>query len=91
MDRGAKSGSRVSITRDDWLKAVQDAEAKAREVPESDAMTVQEFAAFIGMTRLSAASRLATLVALGKAERTRKKIRRSDGVVISATAYRLLK
>jgi hypothetical protein len=90
VDRGAESGSRVSINRNEWLKAVADAEAKAREVPESDAMTVQEFAAMIGMNRIGATARLRTLVEMGKAERTRKKIRRSDGVVITANAYRLL-
>jgi len=78
------------ITRDDWLKAVADAEEKSRELPDSDAMTVQEFATLIGKHRIGATERLRTLVAMGKAERTRKKILRTDGVVVTVTAYRLI-
>lgn len=87
MESGPQSGG---INRDAWLKAVEDAEAKSRELPDSDSLTVQEFAALIGMNRFAAMDRIRALVAMGKAEKTKKKIRRTDGVVITATAYRLL-
>lgn len=75
------------ISRDDWLTALKDAE---EQLPESDALTVKEFADLIGMERNSAQARLLLLVKAGKAHRTTKQIRRSDNRIMTTTAYRLV-
>ena len=77
------------ITRDDWLAALREAEAD--EIPESDALTVQEFADMIGMKRHAALRRMAILVREGRAVRTLKKFRRTDNQITSVSAYRLVK
>lgn len=76
------------ITRDDWLTAMKEAEDAA--LPDTDALTVEEFAAVIGMKNHAARKRLRRLVESGKAAQTTKQIRRSDNRVITTTAYRLV-
>lgn len=90
MDRGAEQGSAV-ITREDWLAALEQAEREAHAVPESDAVSVKEFAAMMGIHRLTAQLRLDQLVATGRAQKTTKRVRRASGVPITVPAYRLLK
>jgi hypothetical protein len=76
------------ITRDDWLNALH--EAVHAPLPETDALTVVELAEVFGVGREQARRRVNVLIANGRAERTRKQIRRADGGVLSVPAFRLL-
>lgn len=77
------------INRDDWLNALR--EATEAPLPESNAVSVKEFAALAGIKCCHAArKRLLGLVELGKARKTTKQIRRSDGMTITVTAYELV-
>lgn len=81
----------TDINRDEWLAAVKVAETDGSVLPPSDALTLIEFAALIGMKRYGAKVRMDTLLRLGKAVRVTKLFRRSDGAVVTTCAYRLLK
>jgi hypothetical protein len=78
----------IHINRDQWLAAIKD--ATEQPLPPSDALTVKEFCALLEVNRFTATQRLQRLLALKKIEKTVKLIRRTDGVVIRATAYRLI-
>ncbi len=78
----------MSITRTDWLKALDD--AKNAPLPESDAITAVEFADMIGVQRAQAYHRLMAMERIGKVQRTTKLIRRGDGSVLKVAAYRLI-
>ncbi len=60
-------------------------------MPESDAVSTQEFAKIIGVSRSVAARRLTMLVEAGVAVRVTKLMRRQDNGVVSIPAYRLVK
>lgn len=75
------------IPRDAWLKAVED--ARNAPLPQTDAITLMEFADMLGTTRPGATGRMRRLVAAGLATVTRKAIRRADGGVITVPAYLL--
>lgn len=78
------------INRDEWLKALS--EAGAAQLVESDplAVTIAEFAEMLSVTRNTAAKRMALLERTGKAERTTKVGRGSDGRVFRSAAFRLV-
>ena len=76
------------ISRDDWLKALE--EVQSAPLPASDAISVTEFAVMTRVTNQTAARHLRTLVMNGKATRCRKPFRRGDGVIITVPAYRLV-
>lgn len=78
----------MPITRDDWMAAVKEAEGIPEE---SDALTVTEFMALMGMKRTTARKQLLDLVRLGKAQYTTKRQRNMQGVVIEVPAYTLVK
>ena len=77
------------ITRDDWLSAVKEATVEV-PLPESDALTMQELADLLGCKRTAARLRLKVLIGNGRAVRTTKLVRRSDGSVTALPAYRLV-
>lgn len=89
FDHKPASQPRATINRDKWLKALK--EATETPLPESDAVSILEFAAMIGVNRAQADRRMAQLVAAGKATQTTKLKRRTDGGVIKIPAYRLVK
>lgn len=77
----------MTINEDDWLAAV--GEAQRAEPAPSDAMTVSEFAALLGMGRIAAQARLNKMVSLGLATRTTKMIRKTTGGLYTAPAFKL--
>lgn len=76
------------ISRDEWLAALD--EAGLRDENDDDAITVNEFARLMGLTRWMATLKLRALVEMGKAAETHKRVTRSDGHRVRAQAYRLL-
>ncbi len=77
------------ITRDDWLKAL--AEAGIDDVEDDQqAVTAAEFGAMFGLPAYSGERRLKALAAAGKATRTRKRVKLSNGRIVSCVAYRLV-
>jgi hypothetical protein len=80
---------KATITRDDWLAALRD--AGLHDDVDQDAVTVSEFAKMMGLRVAAAQSRLAGLVAAGKAVRTKKRVADSNGRPYVYTAFRLEK
>lgn len=80
----------TTITKDEWLKALE--EAGQRDLTENDpsSLTAAEFAVMIGVTRNTAARRLQLLETAGKVTRTTKVCRGSDGRTFRTVAFRLL-
>lgn len=78
------------ITRDEWLAALNEA-AQPLPPEETDTMSAVELAKMFGVSRHTMNFRLERLMEMGKAERTTKRIRRTNGSVITVTAYRLIK
>jgi hypothetical protein len=78
------------ITRDDWLTAMREAQGQAPAPDDPSVLTVQEFAALMGICRATAEKRMRALVASGKATHTTKPARRLNGVVSAISAYRLV-
>lgn len=76
-----------SITRDDWMQALTDAEGAS----DPDAITVSEFAKMANLNRSSAQRRLALLIERGKATRTTKLVADASGRRQRHTAYALVK
>ena len=75
------------INRDEWLKALAECGEDDRSDP--DAITSTEFMAMMGVDRQTARRRLEKLVAVGKATRTIKRERLSDGRTVRMNGYRL--
>jgi len=78
----------MTITRDDWLKALAEAGVDD-STDDQEAVTAQELGDLLGVPRLTAERRLKLLAAAGKATRTRKRKQSSDGRMVSYIAYRL--
>lgn len=78
----------MGITRDDWLRALD--EAGCATVDDQGAMTAQEFAEMIGVDRQAAGRRLRMLEKAGKATRTTKRAKASDGRYYISPAYKLV-
>lgn len=79
----------TEITRDDWMRALSEAGINDGEDDQS-ALTVAEFTALIGCSsRQAAVRRLNVLEVAGKAKRTTKRSRTTDGKVIMMSAWRL--
>lgn len=79
----------VSISRDEWLKALADAGVKSQE-DDQLAVTVMEFAATFDLPAPTARHQLELLVKAGKATRTAKRGRTPYGRSITYNAYRLV-
>lgn len=77
----------VGISRDLWLKALQD--AGLHEDDDPHATTVDEFMAMFGLKRAAAVRKLEELAAKGKARRTHKRQATPHGKTVSYVAYRL--
>ncbi len=80
----------ASISRDEWLKALNEAGYQDGQ-DDPTAITVPEFAQMLGVNRQAAIRRLNTLVATGKATRTRKWSRYTDGRSVLMLAFKLAK
>ena len=79
----------VSISRDEWLRALADVGFIEGENDEH-AVTVAEFGQLIGLERTAATKRLRALVAAGKATETYKRVQAQSGQVVRCRAYRLI-
>lgn len=79
----------VSITRDDWLRAV----AEIGELEDDqEALSIQEYADLMGTDYINATRQLNRLAKAGKAEKTRKNGRSPvDGRAVRFVAYRLVR
>lgn len=77
------------ITRDDWLKALE--EAADAPLPETDALSLQELTAIFGVGLAATERRIHRLIAAGAAEETTKPIRMKNGGLRTVAAYRLLR
>ncbi len=77
------------MTREDWLAALQEAEAAARPVNDPDVITLREFAELLQVSPEHAGRRMRQLVAAGLAESARKQIVRLNGAYYTVNAYRL--
>jgi predicted ArsR family transcriptional regulator len=78
----------MSITRDDWLKAMEEAGAHD-DRNDPSAVTIIEFAAMFGLPRDAARRRLNALEQAGKATVTRKYGPRRDGKMFRMMAWKL--
>lgn len=76
------------ISRDEWLAAL--AEVGDDELDDRDAITTTDFMAMFNLDRQTARRRLEKLVAAGKATRTKKRERLTDGRNMKCTGYRLV-
>lgn len=75
-------------SRDDWLKAL--GEVGLHHESDENALTVLEYAALMGQKQSTAYGHLESLVASGKAIKTRKRSPTSTyGRMVSHVAYRL--
>lgn len=80
----------MTISRDEWLTALQEAEA----VPlpnDPSVLSISELGSLFGVGVAAATRKARVLLAAGKAVRTDKLIRQSDGRVRKVPAYRLVK
>jgi hypothetical protein len=79
----------MSITRDEWLSALQEADLAP---PDDDprAVTIAEFQQMFGLKRCAATRTLQELEKAGKAKRTNKMSVTPAGRRIYYVAYRLL-
>lgn len=79
----------MSITRDDWLRALNEAGIAAAE-DDQGAITVAEYMALVGVQYDTARRQLRGLVTAGKATQTFKRTRGADGRSLSLKAFRLV-
>lgn len=75
------------ISRDEWLKALDDAGLVV--VDDQSAVSVSEFGTMFGIERTAALRRLSQLEALGRAVRTKKRIRDATNRQYTVTAWKL--
>lgn len=80
----------MSISREEWLTALNEAGFKDDE-HDPESITVPEFAALMGMTRITAERRLKALVTVGKAKKAYKRVVRANGAPQTLPSYRLVK
>lgn len=78
----------MSISRDEWLKALSDAGMAIVDDP--SAITIKEFAEMFGMSLTTATRHLVALVAKGHAIETSRHGMASDGRRCRMRAFRLL-
>jgi hypothetical protein len=78
------------ITRDEWLRAMQEAGIDDCVSNDEDAITVVEFQEMMGVGRSSALARLRALVKAGKATPAIRRAKDRTGRSISVPAYKLL-
>lgn len=76
------------ISRDEWLRALEEAGVDDRNDPE--AVTAHELGVMLGIDHQAAARRLRKLEAIGKATKTRKRTAAADGRMSFMVAYRLV-
>lgn len=82
----AEDSMTASISRDEWLKALDE----ARGPTDQEAITIREFAAMCGLSLQGAAGRMTLLVTSGRAVKTAKNVD-EGGRVVRRPAYRLVK
>ena len=76
------------ITRDEWLRALGEV-TDAPVDSDPSAITIAEFAQMFALSRSTASKRLRLLEASGKAQRTMKQFRGSDGRMCRSLAFKL--
>ena len=89
MELRPESG-RVTITRDDWLAALSEAQST---LPEQDpnVLSTVELSEVLGCNVSTAKRKAAILVKAGKVEQSEKLIRMTNGGLKRVPAWRLLK
>ena len=78
----------MAISHDAWLKALQDARAEA-PATDPNALTVNELGALWNLGNSQARRIVKQLVAMGRAEVTKKPVRGADGGWRPQPAYKL--
>jgi len=78
----------TGITRDEWLRALDEAGVRSR-ADDQDALTQYEYADMMGLPVATARGHLKALVRVGKAIETTKRQQNSYGRLITYKAYRL--
>lgn len=76
------------ISRDEWLKALAEV-GESDQDDDPEAITTSDFMAMMGLDRQTARRRLEKLVTLGKATRSKKRERLTDGRLVRSNGYRL--
>lgn len=82
--------SPVTITRDDWLKAIEETQ-KAQVDTDPDVMSYYDFAAKMGCVIGTARVKLDALVKAGRAKKVSKMVIAGDGRLRRVVAFRLVK
>jgi hypothetical protein len=80
----------VTITRDDWQKAIEEVNATLLDADPS-VVTLYEFADLMGVAYQTSRKRLFGLVKAGKAVQTTKRVRTHDGRIRTLVAFKLKK
>lgn len=75
------------INRDTWLAALDEVCAIDNDPA---VVSMREFADLIGLKRSAAQMRMELLLQAGKATKTVKRVRRSNGQVVTLPGYRLV-
>jgi hypothetical protein len=88
----AKAKEPITITRDEWLKALTDVGIKAARPEDIDqgALSIAEYAEMFGISTDTGGKQLRALVVQGKAKRVMKWRNGSDGRRYLSSAFRLL-
>lgn len=79
----------MTITRDDWLRALIEIGVHDGREEDPTALTINECAAMLNIKRDAAARRLSRLVESGGAERVLKRITTQNGRSVRLVAFRL--
>ena len=80
----------TTISRDEWLQAVDEAK-RTTIVEDPSLLTLGQYAALMGVHVNTARRQLAVLVAAGRAERLSRVVRAVDGSMRRVPAFRLVK
>jgi hypothetical protein len=81
----------AGISRDEWLKALEDASDSRLSPDDPSWLSLYEYAAMVGCHYNKARRDLKCLVESGKAERQDRRRRTDDGAIRLVTCYRLVK
>jgi hypothetical protein len=79
----------VSITRDEWLKAMTDVGLVVDQDDDPSSLTISEFAEMFGLSHEAAGRKLRALFSANKATRAKKWVNGSDGRRILIASYKL--
>ena len=81
----------TGISRDDWIRAVEEANASSIDPDDPAWVSIYEYAELVGCHYNKARRDLKRLVDSGRAEKRDRRRRTDDGAVRLVTCYRLVK